>query len=100
MWTWILVLYAIFPFAMDVVQVRNKGALIIVYFVVHKLLLAEKITVWGGIQYAVLILTASLFHTMAIVFIAILPAVCLDKKKVVFITAFSMGIVVFASEFV
>lgn len=77
-----LILYAIFPFVLDTIQLRNSLALVFILMAFHYLYKAniEKKKIYV-IAFAIFILIASLFHQVALIYLLYSIALY-DTKKV------------------
>jgi len=82
-WNFVLVLYIIFPFFIDVVQVRNFIAMSIIVFSFNYLLSLKR---GGNIKFVICVIIATLFHSVAIIYMVFLLAKILSKKWLIFIS--------------
>ncbi|MBT1173159.1 EpsG family protein [Bifidobacterium sp. MA2] len=92
----VLALYILYPFCMDVVQMRYTLALSIVIFS-FRFLLDNKNKIRNSILFAILIIVASLFHSLSIFYIFLLAVKVLSVRNTVFIAAIidCVGIAIF-----
>lgn len=86
----VLVLYFIFPFCLDVVQIRSFMAMAIMIFAVRFLAQNGNINI---IKYVLMIFIAALFHNAAIAYLVLLLVRIRDKRKLFWTTCFLVGIV-------
>ena len=93
-WPYVLSLYAIYPYVMDIVQVRNTCALIFVYTGIFFIIDKRDVNAKNMAIFIALILVASFFHAMSIVIlILILPVLFFSKEKIRSITIASSIII-------
>lgn len=83
-WPYVLSLYAIYPFMMDVVQVRNSMALIFIWVGIDALVNYESKR--EIIKFCVCIVVATLFHSAAFLCFVLLIPVFFNRRKVIMIT--------------
>ena len=92
---WVLAIYMIYPFCMDVTMVRYTLAISIVYIGLNFLFEEGK---WWGAKYCVCVLIASMIHLSAIFcLLFMLPKFMSLKKLFILMVLLSVGITVFAS---
>ncbi|MBZ4656143.1 MAG: hypothetical protein JG759_691 [Thermoanaerobacter sp.] len=87
----VLAMYFIFPFMLDVVQVRNFLAMAIVVFGLRFLIEKKK---WGKVKYIILVLLASTFHYSALFYFIFLLKEVQSTKKLVYFSLFTTSICV------
>lgn len=84
-WYFVLALFLVYPFMMDVVQVRNSMALIFVYLGLSYLFSHRNKR--GALIYTVLIAIAVMFHSGSLIFLAALLPVFMKPKTLRITTA-------------
>ena len=89
----ILATYFIFPFMLDVVQVRNFMAMAIVVFALRFLIERKK---WGEVKYIILVMFASTIHYIALFYFLFLLTKVRNTKRLIYfsLAAASIGVVI------
>lgn len=96
-WCFAIALYSIYPFMIDVVQVRNSMALIFIWIGLDKLINGKEKQEW--FKYVICILIATLFHSGSLVFLFLVIPFFYTKKNVITIVTVSMIIGVVCKKF-
>lgn len=92
---WVLAMYMIYPFCMDVTMVRYTLAISIVYIGLNFLFEGEK---WWVIKYCICVLIASMIHLSSIFCLLFMLPKFMDLKKLFkLMVLLSIGLTVFAS---
>jgi hypothetical protein len=81
--SFILALYFIFPFVMDVTQIRNYTAFVVLIYGFRYLFCDEKLS---GLKYCICVIIATGCHFSAIVFLIMLVPKYFDTKKTILFT--------------
>jgi len=89
----ILAIYFIFPFMLDVVQVKNFMAMAIVVFALRFLIEKKK---WGKVKYIILVMFASTLHYVALFYFLFLLTEVRNAKRLIYfsLAAASIGVVI------
>lgn len=83
-WPYVLALYSVYPFMMDVVQVRNSMALVFIWIGIDALFNYK--TKREIIKFCICVVIATFFHSAAILCFILLIPVFFSRGKVIMIT--------------
>lgn len=88
----VLILYFLYPFAMDTVQIRSFMSVVIVFIGLR--FLQSESDKWNVPKYIAVVLLASMFHISALVYVIFILVKYLDNKFAV-ITTMSLSIIIY-----
>ena len=96
-WCFVIALYTISPFMLDVVQIRNSMALIFIWLGLDALInYKRKIDL---VRFVSCVIVASMFHSASIIFLLILFPFFLERHDVIVVTSIIITVGILATRF-